>query len=145
MNARQRRKAKRASVGASLDGRKAAQQWVDDNIVVHMVSSQGWVHTHGLAKRGLPELEIRGVCPEFLMWEAGILLNHIAEYMVATGLSVKAGQTYQYGSGPVVLFEALPPMQDVDLPVESLPAGRLTVTSTVRQCALSNEQEESCS
>ncbi len=64
----------------------------------------GWVHTHGMWEVfGLPELEIRGVRPDFMMISAGQMLNHVAQYMVdgQTGKDgakpVKAGQVMSLG------------------------------------------------
>jgi hypothetical protein len=53
--------------------------------------TDGWVHTHGLQALGLPELEIRGVAPRFLMPAAAMLLSNIADYMVNGGRRVAVG------------------------------------------------------
>jgi hypothetical protein len=64
------------------------------NVKVDGVIGQGWVHTHGMAALGLPELEIRGV-PNFLFDAAAGLLHHVAEYMIRAKRKgpVKLGQT----------------------------------------------------
>ena len=82
---------------------------VTDFISVHMIidepntpiGSVGWVHTHGMWENfGLPDLEIRGVRPSFLMPDAGRLLNHLAQYMLDSKLGlpgtkpIKAGETF---------------------------------------------------
>lgn len=70
---------------------------IQEMIIIHCVSNgeetRGWVHTHGMAEHGCPELEIRGV-PLFLMDAAGALLNDIAEYMIE---SAQAGKPVQLG------------------------------------------------
>ncbi|MFO0583043.1 MAG: hypothetical protein U0229_12290 [Anaeromyxobacter sp.] len=43
--------------------------------------ARGWVHTHGLAALGHPELEIRGV-PMFLAHGAAQVLGDLVEYLV---------------------------------------------------------------
>lgn len=53
--------------------------------------TDGWVHTHGLEAFGLPELEIRGVAPRFLMPGAAMLLSSIADYMLNGGRPIAAG------------------------------------------------------
>lgn len=59
---------------------------VTDYIVVHMTfekDGSGWVHSHGLWDFfDLPDLEIRGVRPKFMIESAGVLINQVAQYMV---------------------------------------------------------------
>jgi hypothetical protein len=53
-------------------------------MAVHVLTdgpSKGWVHTHGLAAHGMPELEMRNV-PLFLGAAATGLLNDLAEYLL---------------------------------------------------------------
>lgn len=53
-------------------------------MTIHQVNegpARGWIHTHGLAFYGLPELEIRCV-PMLLGGGAARLLNDIADYML---------------------------------------------------------------
>lgn len=68
---------------------------------IHLVTggegTQGWVHTHGMDKFGLAELEIRGL-PLFMGHAAADLLNQIADYMLNSGHEVKAGQMLQIGA-----------------------------------------------
>ncbi len=59
-------------------------------MILHHVTGTGWVHTHGLADLGLPELEIRGV-PDFLAEDAARLLKLVARYMKTN--RVKLGET----------------------------------------------------
>jgi hypothetical protein len=42
---------------------------------------RGWLHTHGLAAHGMPELEMKDV-PAFLRLAAGGLLNDVAGYLL---------------------------------------------------------------
>ena len=56
--------------------------------------NMGWIHTHGMDKFNLPELEIREV-PLILGQGAGAILNAVASYMINSGRTVKLGQTYQ--------------------------------------------------
>lgn len=80
----------------------------------------GWVHTHGMwPVFGLPELEIRGVRPDFMMISAGQMLNHVAQYMVdsQTGRNgakpVSAGQTFSMGH-VTLRFEDAGPLNPED-------------------------------
>ena len=46
---------------------------------IHCVIGAGWVHTHGMDRHGLPELEVRGV-PGLLFEYAGNVLNEVCAY-----------------------------------------------------------------
>jgi hypothetical protein len=61
---------------------------------LHAVAEQGWIHTHGLDKLGLPELEMLDV-PGFLMEAAAGLLHHVADYLCKPHSPVLVGQTMQ--------------------------------------------------
>ena len=61
------------------------------DLVTSGVHTDGWVHTHGLEALGLPELELRGVTPRFLMPAAAMLLSNIADYMANGGRRVAVG------------------------------------------------------
>ena len=63
-------------------------------MIIHHVTGTGWVHTHGLAVLGLPELEIRGI-PGFLAKDAARLLNEVSEYMQETKTPVRLGETME--------------------------------------------------
>lgn len=69
-------------------------------VVFHCVSNgektKGWVHTHGLAKFRLPELEIRGV-PLFLAIPATNILIDIADHLLNSGKKVNTGETFSLG------------------------------------------------
>lgn len=57
---------------------------VQKAIEIHKVTegpAKGWVHTHGLAALGYPELEIRSV-PSMFIVPAAMMLNDVADYLV---------------------------------------------------------------
>ncbi len=72
------------------------------DIQIHLVTdganTKGWIHTHGLEKFGVPDLEIREI-PLFLGPYACLLLNEFAEYLVDNfeRKPVIPGQTIQMG------------------------------------------------
>jgi hypothetical protein len=89
---------------------------VKKEVVIHLVTegvNKGWIRTHGLAKHGLPELEIRGV-PLFMKPDAARLLNKIADYMLNDPPeSVKLGDTMAVGDEAArFAFEMLPPLDE---------------------------------
>lgn len=67
-----------------------------DRVAIHCVISgdgtKGWLHTHGMNRLGLPELEIRDV-QLFLAEPAGALLRHVCDYMHNSGTRVYDGET----------------------------------------------------
>ena len=82
---------------------------------IHMVSGRGevdgWVHTHGLSALGLPELEIRGVRPNFLMRAAAHALNDIADYLFNSGDVVELGEPLELGANTFVRLAELAPLE----------------------------------
>lgn len=72
--------------------------------------AKGWVHTHGLAKFGRPELELRNV-PSYFVSISGELLNEIADYMLndAPEKPVLAGQKMAIGRFTVFKFHNFGP------------------------------------
>ena len=75
--------------------------------------SAAWVHTHGLAKLGFPELEIRFIHPVYLMQGAAAILNQLADSMVNSDQPWKLGEHVSFGDGFVVqLVEAETPMDE---------------------------------
>jgi hypothetical protein len=56
------------------------------------VIGTGWVHTHGMAEHGLPEVEARHM-PDYLAESAAGLIRHVCDYMLDKGKRVKAGET----------------------------------------------------
>lgn len=85
---------------------------VGDVVMVHMITNgehtKGWVHTHGMARFGLPELEVRGL-PLFMMAAAGHLINEIADYML-NEKEVKLGENFGLGRFVVVQLAKLDPI-----------------------------------
>lgn len=89
-------------------------------IAVHLISDKegspahGWVHTHGLDKFGLPELEIRGL-QTFLYGMAGSILNQVGEYMIELkeeGRAINLGESMQLGDKFCIFqFAKLPPIE----------------------------------
>lgn len=86
-------------------------------IAIHIVSDdRGWVHTHGMDKLGLPELEIRGV-PLYFAGLAVGLLNHVAQYMydgkngVGSAKPVELNQVMSVDAMSTFKFVKLPPME----------------------------------
>lgn len=62
-------------------------------IEIHLTSLSkklGWAHTHGMAKFGLPELEIR-YSPMLLGRSAGAILNHVCHHMLNSGEPLELG------------------------------------------------------
>lgn len=89
-----------------------------DIIVEHvrveaLTDGSGWIHTHGMATLGLPELEMRNV-PLFLVGGATRILNIIAAYMYdgkngqPGTRAVKAGETLRVGNITVGVDVATP-------------------------------------
>jgi hypothetical protein len=70
--------------------------------------AKGWVHTHGLAAHGKPELEIRNV-PSFLAAAAAGLLNDIADYLLNDAAApLVAGELVEWGTVTIRVLEAGP-------------------------------------
>jgi hypothetical protein len=67
--------------------------------------ARGWLHTHGLAAHGKPELEIRNV-PVFLGRLAAGLLNDLADYLLNDATApLRAGESIAYGSSSIHVVE----------------------------------------
>jgi hypothetical protein len=66
---------------------KVKMHWIMDG-----GRTKGWVHTHGMDRLRLPELEIRE-CPAFLGESAAHILRAVCDYMLDSGTAVKAGET----------------------------------------------------
>lgn len=80
----------------------------DCGVVHHHVLGTGWIHTHGMDRHGLPELEIRDV-PDFLAPAAANLLGQVCDYMLEGGRAIKAGESVALGGGtPFRLVRAEP-------------------------------------
>jgi len=78
-------------------------------IVLHYVTdgpARGWLHTHGLAARGKPKLEIRNV-PMFLRAAAAGLLNDVAGYLLNDASApLLAGDLVHAGAETVCVLAA---------------------------------------
>ena len=61
---------------------------------MHWVIGTGWIHTHGMAERGYPEVEVRGV-PDFLAESAAGLIRHVCNYMLDEEVRIKPGETME--------------------------------------------------
>ncbi len=73
--------------------------------------AKGWLHTHGLAAHGHPELEIRNV-PAFLRIAAAGLLNDVAEYLLNDArVALLAGDLLHVGSSSIQVLAARPDAQ----------------------------------
>lgn len=98
---------------------------VNKMVPVHLMfdgdNKTGWVHSHFMWEIfGLPDLEIVGVSPRFLMADAGIIINHVAQYMVdsQTGFNnakeIKLGQKFGMNELMVITFEEAKPLHPDD-------------------------------
>jgi hypothetical protein len=61
-------------------------------VSIQYVIDYGWLHTHGLDRAGLPELEMMDV-PIYLAGPASDLLRAVADYMLENGVRFGAGET----------------------------------------------------
>jgi hypothetical protein len=61
-------------------------------IDIDSVIGTGWSHTHGMAARGYPEVEVRGV-PDFLAESAAALIQRVCNYMLEQAVCIKPGET----------------------------------------------------
>lgn len=82
-------------------------------IHVHCVTSgevtKGWVHTHGMCKHNLPDLEIRGV-PVFLAGAAMAVLRSVCDYMLDSGKKINLGENMALGERMVFSFRKAVPL-----------------------------------
>jgi hypothetical protein len=70
--------------------------------------ARGWLHTHGLAELGHPELEIRGV-PFFLGHAAAQVLGELVDDLVHTATKpLLAGQSLSIGRASYRVIEGRP-------------------------------------
>lgn len=80
-------------------------------IVLHHVTdgpAKGWLHTHGLAAHGKPELEIRNV-PSFFAAAGGELLNDLADYLLNDASApLLAGELLHWGAVTIRVLAASP-------------------------------------
>lgn len=128
---------------ARLDARKLVQLEL-----VCEGPARGWLHTHGLAALGHPELEIRGV-PMFLGSAAAQVLGDLAEYLVNEATHpLLAGQTVGLARGSFQVIEGRPDAaagyddahyRDVRLTLVDLPPHPLDCDDCAREAAAPQE------
>jgi hypothetical protein len=78
----------------------------------HVISgshTKGWVHTHGMDRLGLPELEMREV-PAFLVEAAANILREVCDYMIDSGKKVSLGEMMAASKQTVFRFVKAEPM-----------------------------------
>ena len=97
---------------------------INDHVLVHMLQdpdAQGvWLHTHGMAKFGRPDLEMRAV-PDHYQALASHGLLTIADYL-SQGHTLRPGETMQLGSAFLTFVLAAANR------IESFPNGIIRVT-----------------
>jgi hypothetical protein len=84
-------------------GKKRHKRHKDHGVTLHHILGEGWVHTHGMDRHGLPELEVKGV-PGFLAPAAANMLMTACQYMIESRKAVKAGEGMTFPAGVVVQF-----------------------------------------
>ncbi|MBY0458807.1 MAG: DUF4261 domain-containing protein [Gemmataceae bacterium] len=78
-------------------------------VAIHYVIGTGWVHTHGMDRHGLPELEVRGV-PGLLAERAGEVINEVCAYMIDRRAKVRPGETMELSPLTRFRFEVADPL-----------------------------------
>lgn len=58
---------------------------------IHHVIGSGWVQSHGMARKRLPEVEVRGE-PDFLTGHAGAIIQEVCAYMIDWKGVVRLGE-----------------------------------------------------
>jgi hypothetical protein len=92
----------------------AASGRPDKRFDMHWVIGTGWIHTHGMADRGYPEVEVRGV-PDFLAESAAGLIRHVCNYMLDEVVRINPGETMETSSRTrfrLIKSEPLPGEED---------------------------------
>ena len=75
-----------------------AAQYIRIDMMFEGDNNTAWVHTHGMWEIfQLPELEMVGVSPRFLMVPAGGMMNHIAQYLVDAKFGVNGAKMPSVG------------------------------------------------
>lgn len=131
MSKRSRRRRPSKTTPRPVEARQPEPAPLRIDMVPIGADAEGWVHTHGLAALGLPELEIRGVKPSFLMSAAAALLRDIAEYMAHGPRAVRVGDELVLDEHTFVVLARADPLPeaadhygDDRWCVEELPAPR---------------------
>lgn len=111
-------------------------------ITIHLIPELRWCHTHGLAERGLPELEVRDV-PVFLFGAAGGLLNDVASYLLKNPPGhVKLGETMSVGEFCRFRFTKLEPIAPDQ--ASEYKAERWCLAEVPMPCSCCGGEIESC-
>lgn len=96
--------------GDDCTPRHQAATPIEIHNVIGTPQSGHWLHTHGMDRLGLPELEIRGV-PSYFVDPAGEVLQQISKYMQEPGRAIRIGETIQIGPHSVAKFEISEPIK----------------------------------
>lgn len=87
---------------------------VNELIQVHLSPASDdrhvWVHTHGMAKLGKPELEIRNV-PLLFQAAAGFMVNELADYIFNADKEVKLGHVFSSHPFEYIYLMRLEPIE----------------------------------
>ncbi len=105
----------------ALERSTADELDAEDHVVLHVVqgpSGASWVHTHGLAKLGVPDLEAHGVPPD-LVGEVSSLFTDLAGDL-ALGDGPEVGEPFDLPGGAVVLKPAAAVRGDAGVPAAEL-------------------------
>jgi hypothetical protein len=78
----------------------------EKRFAIDWVIGTGWIHTHGMAERGYPDVEVRGV-PDFLAEEAAELIGTVCSYMLDKAVCIKPGETM--ATSPRTRFRLIKP------------------------------------
>jgi hypothetical protein len=71
--------------------------------------TKGWLHSHGMADLGLPELEIRDV-PSYFVGAGVELLRTVCHYLKKPGAKVRAGEAMVTGPNTAFRFVLATPI-----------------------------------
>lgn len=98
---------------------------INDHVLVHTLQEPDglaglWLHTHGMAKFGRPDLEMRGVPDQYAPVASYGLLT-VADYL-SQGNVVKAGETMQLGRSFLTFTKTAPNS------LEEFPTGLVRIT-----------------
>jgi hypothetical protein len=100
----------------------------------HVISgreTKGWVHSHGMDRLGLPELEMRNV-PAFLVEAAAKILRGVCNYMIESGNKVSVGETMALSERTAFRFLKADPIPGQDNHYET---ERWQIVEVECQCA----------
>ena len=81
----------------------------DAGLDFHFVIGTGWLHSHGMARRGLPGVEARGV-PAYLADAATGHLRALCRRMIRSGRRLPLGEVVEAARGTPVRFVRADPI-----------------------------------